>query len=284
MRESASKERANPVEGAKVGVFSALPPYASLRSFVTTADGTFSFSPAPAGRVRVIADHDEKGIVTSAELTMVQGSAVQGLVLVLGPLHVVRGVVSDKDSKPIAGATIAIDSIAGLNRTATTDEKGVFRVAKIPAEATGANVRAAGFEAVRVTLRGAPANGEEVLDVRLGTAPDISGEVVDPDGRAALATVVACEGKEEGQRVVTAANGRFRFPSTMGTCGFVAHSDELASSESGKAEPGGRLILRLRPGGGIAGLVVDEDSSDDVCPLSASGSIAKAIGYVSQGY
>lgn len=251
----------DPVEGARVGVFSALPPYASLRSFTTTSDGSFSFSPAPAGRVKVIAEHDEKGLVSSAELTMVQGSAVQGLVLVLGPIHVVRGTVSDKDGKPIVGATVAIESIAGLNRTATTDDKGTFRVARIPAEATAANVKAAGFEAARLTLRGAPANGEEVLDVRLGSAPDISGEVVDPDGRAVAATVVACDGKEEGQRVHAGANGRFRFPSTMGSCAFVAHSDELASSESAKAEPGGRLILRLRPGGGIAGLVVDEDSS-----------------------
>jgi protocatechuate 3,4-dioxygenase beta subunit len=250
-----------PVEGAKVGVFSALPPFAGLRSFTTTGDGVFSFSPAPAGRVRVIAEHEEKGVVASAELTMVQGSSVQGLVLALGPTHVLRGSVSDRDGKPVPGATITVESTPGIARASSSDDKGLFRVSRVPRQASAVLVRASGFEDARLALRGPGQSGEEIVDVRLGAAPDINGEVVDPEGRAVTATVVACEGKEDGQRVSTLGNGRFRFPSTQGTCAFVAHSDEYTSSESAKAEPGGRLILRLRPGGGIAGLVVDEDNT-----------------------
>lgn len=250
-----------PVEGAQVGVYSALPPYARLRSFTTNGEGTFTFAPAPVGRVRVIAEHEEKGVVTSAELTMAQGNSVQGLVLALGEAHTIRGTVQDKEGAPIAHATVTIDTTPGLLRASATDEKGVFRVSRVPRGVTTAVAKADGFEDATVALRGPDATGEEVLTIRLGAAPDINGEIVDPDGRAVGGTVVACAGQENAERAVARANGRFRFSSTLAQCAFVAQSDEYESSLPGKAEPGGRLILRLRPGGGIAGLVVDEDNS-----------------------
>jgi hypothetical protein len=250
-----------PVEGAQVGVYSALPPFARLRSFTTTGDGVFSFAPAPVGRVRVIAEHDEKGIVTSAELTLTQGNSVQGLLLALGEAHTIRGTVEDKEGTPIAHATVTIDTTPGLVRASATDEKGVFRVSRVPRGATLAVAKADGFEDASVALKGPDAAGEEVLTIRLGAAPDINGEIVDPDGRAVAGTVVACAGQESSERAVARGNGRFRFSSTLANCSFVAHSDEYESSLPSKAEPGGRLILRLRPGGGIAGLVVDEDNS-----------------------
>src|SRR5579859_6525227 len=67
----------HPVGGADVHLVSPNPPYSVYRETKTDGAGAFSLSHVHAARVRVVADRDPDGIVTSAELRMAEGQTTE---------------------------------------------------------------------------------------------------------------------------------------------------------------------------------------------------------------
>ncbi len=246
----------NPVGGAWVRLVSATAPYTVHRDTRSDAAGGFSFAHVRPESVRVIADHDPEGVVTSAELIAGEGQTKE-LTLVLSQ-RTVRGTVVDPQGHPVSGAVLSTEGAPWFVRTATTDEAGAFRLAAVPEEATSLVAVARGYRSARVALEPRQDKAELVLRVRLEAAPPVDGEVRDGDGNPVQARVVACEGQAAEAHVSSAPDGTFQLPPSAIGCEAVADHDEYASSDPVGVVEGRHLVLRLKPGGAIEGVVVDE--------------------------
>lgn len=248
----------NPVDGAAVRLLSTAPPYAVVAEAATEASGAFAFVEAPtsAGRVRIVADHDPEGVVTSAELRPVEGETLD-VTLVLSPAAV-RGTVVDEKDHPVAGVSLSVEGVPWKTRGAISDDGGAFRLAVVPYEATTLVAVAPGYRTARVDLGQRQDRPEVVVQVRLEAGAPIDGDVLDPDGNAARARVVACEGSASESRTTSGEDGRFTLPASTIGCEVRAEADDFAPSDATIVPNAGRLTLRLNAGGAISGRVVDE--------------------------
>jgi hypothetical protein len=247
----------DPVNGAAVRLVSPSPPYAVLRETRTDAGGGFSFVRVHSWRVRVVADHDPDGVVSSAELHAAEGQIVE-VTLVLSLATAVRGSVVDTEDHPVAGAVLSVEGVPWIVRSGTSDEAGAFRLTTVPAEATSLVAVARGYKTARVALVHREDQAELVVRVRLAAASPVNGEVFDADHNPVRARIVACEGQPSEVRTTSGEDGAFQLaPSAIG-CEVVAEHDEFAPSDAVTVTEGHRVSLRLKPGGVIEGVVVDE--------------------------
>ena len=249
----------NPVPGAGVWLVSVARtgrPTVVLRDATTDAAGAFSFRQLSPMAARVAAEHDPEGAVTSAELAVAEGRS-QELTLVLAP-SAVRGDVVDSDGHPVAGASISITGAAWFSRTATTDDAGAFRIGAVAEEATTLVAAARGYATARVDVARPDGQAEVVVHVRLVSSPPVLGDVRDLDGPLAHARVYACLGQPGESRTETADDGTFELPSSALGCDAVAEREDHSPSDAVPVTAGHRLALRLKAGGAIEGLVLDD--------------------------
>lgn len=248
-----------PVDGARVVVYQGSRAV-RLTEQTTRGGGAYSFELDP-GRFTLVADHDDKGMVASADLSLSAGATVRNLVLALGAVRTVRGrVVSAEDGSPVAGAALRVEGLNWLQRSATSDADGSYQIARVPGAEASLQVTAPGYKSATLKLRTPASAQEELVDVRLNRDLDVDGTVVDAEGKPVRATIVACEGKEPGQRLHSSPEGKFKLAREFARCSLVAYHDSFAPSEPVLSD-GGSVTLRLKAGGAIAGLVVDESSS-----------------------
>lgn len=248
----------NPVDGANVRLVSPRPPYSVLRETRTAGgNGGFSFTQVGAERVRVVADHDPDGVVTSAELRMAAGQTTE-ITLVLSAASAVRGTVVDPDDHPVEGATLSVEGVPWIVPSAHTDAAGAFRITTVPQEATSLVAVARGYKTARVALAHRDDPTELVVRVRLQTAASVQGDVQDVDGNPMRARVVACEGQPAEAATTSGDDGVFELPPSTIGCDAVAQHEEFGPSDPVAVVEGRRLALRLKAGGSIEGEVVDE--------------------------
>ena len=250
----------NPVDAAAVRLVSPSPPYTVLHDTKTDAAGRFSFARVPAPRVRVVADHDPGGVVTSAELHVAEGQSTE-VTLVLSAASAVRGTVVDGEDHPVEGATLSVEGVPSIVRSATTDAAGAFRMETVPQEATSLVAVARGYKTAYVPLANRDDQTELVVRVRLVGASPVQGDVSDPDGSPVRARVVACEGQPSEARTATADDGTFTLPPAAIGCDAIAEHDELGASDPVAVLESRHVSLRLKPGGAIEGAVVDDRGS-----------------------
>jgi hypothetical protein len=117
---------------------------------------------------------------------------------------------------------------------------------------------ARGYKTARVALAERQDQTELVVRVRLVAGASVDGDVRDVDGNPVRARVVACEGEPFEARVSSEDDGTFHLPPSAIGCTAFAQHDELGPSDSAPVVEGRRLLLRLKAGGSIAGVVVDE--------------------------
>ncbi|MCS6900003.1 MAG: carboxypeptidase regulatory-like domain-containing protein [Myxococcales bacterium] len=244
-----------PVEGARVVVYSDSR-VQRVGEQATTRHGVYRFELDP-GRLVLVAEHDDKGMVASAELLLDQGAVVRNLVLALGPVRTVLGKVTDEDGSPVVGAVLRVEGVPWLQRESTSETDGSYKILRMPSQEASLRVIAPGYQTTSVKLLARGLTGEEVVNLRMARESDVEGLVLDPDGLPIRAGVIACDGKEVGQRLISAADGTFKLAREFSRCPLVAYHDQHASSEPMLAE-GGAVRLRLREGGSIEGLVVEE--------------------------
>ncbi len=231
-------------------------PGAILRDASTDAAGGFSFPHLAVMAVRVVADHDPEGTVTSAELAVKAGRSQQ-ITLVLAP-STVRGQVVDADGHAVAGGSIAIEGAPWFTRTATTDDAGAFRINAVAEGATTLVAAARGYATAQVDVTRAEGQTEVVVRVRLVSAPTVFGDVRDADGAPAHARVYACLGQPGEARTESADDGTFELPSSAIGCDAVAEWEDFSPSDPVTVASRQRVELRLRAGGAIEGVVVDD--------------------------
>jgi hypothetical protein len=116
---------------------------------------------------------------------------------------------------------------------------------------------ASGYKTARAVLGAREDQPEPAVRLQLLAAQSVDGDVLDPDGKPAHARVVACEGQPSEARTTSADDGSFHLPPSAIGCDAIALSDELGPSDPARVVEGRRLVLRLRSGGTIEGVVVD---------------------------
>jgi len=250
----------NPVRSAAVRLVSPGPPYKVYRDATSDGAGSFSFAHLGPERVRVVADHDPEGFVSSAELQATTGRSEE-VTLVLSPTSGVRGAVIDGEDHPVAGATLSVEGIPWRVPSATSDEGGTFRMIVVPDQAASLLAVARGYKAARVALGHRDERAELVVRVQLAAASPVKGDVQGTDGEPIAAQIVACAGQSAEERTTSVEDGSFELPpSTLG-CEAVAELAGYAPSEPVVITDGRRLQLRLKTGGAIEGVVVDDHGS-----------------------
>jgi len=254
----------NLVQGASVRLVSASLPWTVLRETKSDAAGAFFFASlarVESARVRVVADHDPGGAVTSAPLHVDAGQTTE-ITLVLSAASAVRGTVVDAEDHAIGGAVLSVEGVPWVVGPATSDGAGAFRLPAVPEGATFLVATARGYKTARVALGQWDAHRDEpvelVVRVRLAAAPPVDGDVRDTDDKPARARVIACEGLPGEARTVSADDGTFQLPPSTVGCDAIAQHDEYAPSDAIAVVEGRRALLRLKPGGSIDGVVVDE--------------------------
>ncbi len=250
----------NAVNAATVRLVSPSPPYTVYRDTKTDRAGAFSFPHVGPWRVRVVADHGPDGVVTSAVLQSVDAGTTE-ITLVLSAAGAVRGTVVDAEDHPVAGAVLTVEGVPWIVPAATSDEAGAFRLPTVPDEATSLVAVARGYRTARAALGPRADQTELVVRVRLVAAPPVDGVVLDADGQPARARVVACEEQPAEVRTESGEDGTFQLPPSAIGCEALAEQSESAPSDVAPVVEGQRMTLRLRPGGAIEGVVVDERGS-----------------------
>jgi carboxypeptidase family protein/PDZ domain-containing protein len=247
------------VEGADVRLVSTSPPYAVYRSTRSDVAGGFSFARVEPWRVRVVADHDPEGVVSSAELLVTEDRSTE-ITLVLSAAGAIRGTVVNAEDHPVAGAVLSVEGMPWIVPAATSDESGAFRLRVVPREATSLVAVARGYRTARAALARSEDRdrGELVVRVRLAAAPPVAGEVLDADGKPARARVVACEQQPSESRTSSGEDGTFELPASAIGCDAIAEHAEYAPSDPGPVVEGRRVVLRLKAGGAIEGVVLDD--------------------------
>jgi hypothetical protein len=142
---------------------------------------------------------------------------------------------------------------------ATTGDDGTFRLPVAPHEARSVVARARGYRDTSAVLAFRDGDAEPVVTLRLESAPVLFGDVHDEDGRPVRAQVVACERAAVEVRTTSGEDGAFELPASAEGCPVIAFAaDGSAPSDPVTATASRRVTLRLRAGGAIEGVVVDE--------------------------
>ncbi len=247
----------NPVRGARVRLVSIRPPFTVYREGETGEAGVFSFAHVGPWRVRVVGEHGDDGIVTSAVLDASERRTID-VTLVLSAAGAVRGIVSDDQGHPVAGAVVSVEGVPWIVPAATSDAAGAFRLTTVPDEATSLVAVARGFRTARAALGPRDDQVERVVRLVLVAATPVGGEVTDEDGNPIKARVVACEDQPSEARATSGDDGSFELPPSAIGCDAVAEHAEHAPSEVAPVVEGKRLALRLKAGGAIEGAAVDD--------------------------
>ncbi len=247
----------NPVQRATVRLASPNLPHTVLRETESDLAGTFSFARVVAGPVRVVADHDPEGAVTSAVLKAEDGETTE-VTLVLSPTSAVRGTVVDTADHPVTGAALSIEGVPWTVGRVTSGADGAFRIVAVPNDAAFVVAVARGYRSARVAMADSDDDTERVVRIRLAAGPSAEGDVQDADGHPVRALVVACEGEPSEARTTSAEDGSFQLPPSAIGCSAVAQHDAYAPSDAVALLEGRRALLRLKAGGAIDGVVIEE--------------------------
>jgi hypothetical protein len=250
----------NSVAGAAVRLVSPGAPYHVSRDTTTDGAGTFSFTHVNPERIRVVADHDPEGFVSSAELSVKEGQTEE-VTLVLSATSGVRGTVVDAEQHPVTGAAISVEGVPWKVPGSTSDDAGGFHLIIVPDQASSLVALARGYKAARVVLGRRDERTELVVRVELAMAAPVAGDVYGVDGEPLRAEIVACAGQPSEFGTKSAEDGTFELPPSTIGCDAVAQLAGYAPSDPAAVVEGRRVALHMKAGGGIEGTVVDDRGS-----------------------
>ncbi|MFQ5653946.1 MAG: carboxypeptidase regulatory-like domain-containing protein, partial [Planctomycetota bacterium] len=241
----------------------------------TGEDGVFVFDTLEDGYYRVVVSHPDfatfhenrvKADNTELTVRLTQGGAVAGHIF------------DSQGGGAIAGATIAVRDVGGVEKKGISDAKGYYLVRGITVNPKGtANIDVAADGYKRETNNQVPVEEEVVTegqDFLLDRNGSVSGKVVDSAGNALAGCRVSVRRAHSpstsvivnvASPVASRSDGTFEVPDVApGGETFLegSHSEYLTSqSESFEIEPGASvtgLELVMKLGGSISGMVVDE--------------------------
>ena len=182
----------SPVGGAEVRL--RRPPENGQRTFFNRLDATeptttdeqggFRFPAVSAGEYEVRIVHSEYLSTGDTKVDVPSGEGDYDLgSFTLVPGAELVGTVSDRDSQPVAGATVQVPRYGAdrdQERTATTDIDGTFRLTGLPHDLVDLSIVAEGF--APSSFRGARPGTGEPIHIELQAGATLTGRVVNDAG------------------------------------------------------------------------------------------------------
>jgi beta-lactamase regulating signal transducer with metallopeptidase domain/protocatechuate 3,4-dioxygenase beta subunit len=272
-------EAGKPVAGAEISVFPADFNGEQIEYLKTDGAGKYRFDYLPVTKgLMLMLSRDGYADMREAVTLEAGAAAARSLDLVLKQRPhggTVRGVVTDKDGKPIAGAAVRNDGRSSRDfRTATTDANGKFTVDNVFEGSVGYEVilKAQDFAPQRVAFK--PGTREEPGEVAVALAPGhrVRGRVVDAAGKPIAGVRIASSdgnrggGFNFGQTGTTDAAGRFAFdslptdaPFDFSKMGYSELEDQQLALDGAE-----EVVVTLESAAVIRGRVVDAATGEPV--------------------
>lgn len=198
------------------------PPPAALRT--TDADGRFEADGLRPGDRHLSVYR--RGRSPHREVVTLRAGETGDVLVVLRHSAVLVGTVRDADGRPIAGATVEVDSWEyPENYEVKSDSKGSFRFEDLQLGSRGFQAAAKGYARQRRTLD-LVGGAEQRWDIVLESRHRIRGRLVDHQGRRLAGWWVGLS--KARRRIRTDAEGRF----------IAAEADTAANTLLVRAEPG----------------------------------------------
>ncbi len=180
----------------------------------------------------------------------------------------VKGIVTDRAGKPIAGAKLVNQGMSSsIDRRTTTDEAGRFTIDDLLEGSMGKQliVKAAGFAPQKVTVRPGPSSSAAEVTIKLDPGHEIRGQILDTSGKPiAGATIYYARGDQYpdggiGGRATADDQGRFAIdslapqtPFSFRAAGFSPIAERVLPLDGEDA-----VQVTLLPEGMIRGRVID---------------------------
>jgi RNA polymerase sigma factor (sigma-70 family) len=264
--------------------------------------GRFRLDGLAPGDATIRAVHGPRGLFGRTGPVKVPEGGVAAIRVDAAPGAVLSGTVAREDGTAVAGALLRI-AVGGVDpgqpifREKTLDaleadaevqpvgEGGAFRVAGLPAGKYTLFAAAEGCSPVRGTeVDLAAGEVREGLRIVLGGERFLAGRVVDEDGSpvpGARITVQDVEEARVGPGGVgaghTDAEGRFRIPGLTAPRYRVRAQAPGRPDAVGEGTPGGgEVVLRLRRGLAIGGVVVDAETGKPLAGIPVGAQFLKA--------
>jgi protocatechuate 3,4-dioxygenase beta subunit len=236
-----------PIAGARIET--------SSRSAVTDGSGAARLRGVDTGYEIVNASADGREKLTARIVTGDDPAGMVEHTLVLGASFAVGGRVVDEDGKPVAEASVELESIAGKrDETVSCDEHGAWHIADLGAGRYVARARS--DHHVDSTDLVVDLAGPRELELKVDTGAQVAGRVVDEHERPASDARVYVGSKSE----TTDAAGRFAVRGLApDTYDLFASTDRAATSSRKLTIARHARVeveLALRPSW-ISGVVVD---------------------------
>lgn len=256
----------DPVAGAVI-TLSSNPP----RETVSTESGLFSFDGLPGGRYSVAA-RSEEGFAGPVTVELTERTEPVILRVRVAPPLAIR-VVKAADREPVGGASWELRgplTVSGL-----TDAEGLAEVRALPPGSYTAVAWAGGTAKTFQDVFLPAERGPTALELALVDGCTVEGRVVDAESRPVEGAVVGFErasargGGPDPLRdgTVSGKDGGFKLSGlAQGTYRFTARHDDSAPGSSPLVgvtahRPVTDVLIQLKPGGTVAGRVVDGDGA-----------------------
>jgi protocatechuate 3,4-dioxygenase beta subunit len=254
----------SPLASAEVRVVHENEPHEMWRVFngppaaISGEDGHFRITGLAAGERIDLSAAREGWSSEALDLVMPPSNPIR---LAMRPLGRVKGRVVDPDGKGLAGATV----VAGA-KTTTSDEKGGFSLADIPAEVEGIEASLEGWLPAKLEIDLSTGKEVEAGDLTLRPASVVHGTVTDSDGNPLDLVTVEVSGSDrlrgwrDHDRVsqVTDGDGRYRMAAVEPGLRTVRATSEDGRHAGRQVEVGkgnNEVNLILARGAEVSGIV-----------------------------
>ena len=229
------------------------------RSALSNAEGRFEIADAPKGEVRL--DVKAQGFIPAEELklTLPQPDPSPELTLVLRRGARIEGRVMTTEGKPVAAVRIAVDP-----GSAVSDAEGVYSIDGVAPGRREMHVLHPHYR--RVVRSVSIEEGTNRLDVELEAGVEVTGRVIDGEGKPVVAAEVELTTQDRSElrqhRVRTGEDGGFILqPVAPGSYRLQAAASGLAAAELPKPvvvadRPVEGLEIVLRQGATVSGRVL----------------------------
>lgn len=257
-----------PVAGVRIdvryrlahGMVGSVGPYTLSAATTTDRQGRFRLDSLSPGRLHVTASGQGGASASTDPIDLREGEQRGGVLLQLRPAGSLSGTVRSRDGAAVAAHVAVVAEPGAEGYAVDADDSGRFAIEAIPPGTWIIEVSAPGFKPLRVSDVQVVPHAALSRTLVLEPIAGVNGQVVDQDDRPVSSALVILSVGGQQYRIDCTGDGRFNWhrpgmPLDGATA--LAISPRHGRSPTLPAHEGEPILLRLKPGGHIAGRVVD---------------------------